>query len=366
MRATVQSAALAEALKHSAAPAKTTLDILQFARIRAADGRLVIDTTDTELSVTVNVPAEVDDEGEMLFHEATLRSIAAGGGSLLFKDDGHVSRGRSRYKVGVRSDIDGFPGQEHLQWETIEASCTELAAAVACVDYAADDKDVRSFCRVITIEPGRVWASDGKVAARRRVDYEGPRFHVPVRQVPRMLAALGQPEARLSVGRAPRVRHVVAVRVESEHLTLTLRTFEVPSVPEIERFVPDPADAAARITLDRRSMIDALRRFVPFSAWSGEKGINHVVALELQPEAVVMTDRNGESVEHLTEAGAAVEHSGQVRVGMHPKQLMAALSAIDTDQAVIHIAPEKKGAALLQPVDGASDRVAHVLMPFTL
>ncbi|WP_115513016.1 MULTISPECIES: hypothetical protein [Xanthomonas] len=366
MRATVNSHQLADALKHSAAPAKSTMELLQFARITAGHGELQIETTDTQVYTRMTIAADVQDDGQLLLHESTLRTIAAGGGKLDLRADGQVVRGRSRYRVGTHPDPSSLPDAERMKWEPIELPATMLAEAVSHVQHAPDDKDVRAYCRVVFVETGKVWATDGKLMARRAIAYTGPKFCLPVYQLGRITDALGQPEAVISVGRAAGVAHVLALRIESAAMCLIVRMVEAQVVLDIEKLVPDPAAAAARVRFDRKAMIEALRRFVPFSAWGGEKGINHCIALELLPDAVVMTDKAGENVEHLTDAGAAIEHSGTIRVGLHPRQLQQILSAIRTDQVVLHLAREVKGAALVQPLDVSPDEIAHVVMPFTL
>lgn len=366
MRVTVESTRLAEALKHSASPNKSTLDLLQFARLTAREGELFIETTDTEVFSAIAIAADVHEEGVALLNETTLRTIAAGGKALTIAMDGSVSRGRSRYRVGAHPSPGDLPGVEQLEWERLDLSPTTLAEAISHVAHAADDKDVRAFCRVIFLEDGRVWATDGKLAARKCLAYTGPRLAIPCYQVPRILDAMGQPEAYVRVGRAPGVAHVVSLQVRSPSRSLTVRTVETGKPIPIEQLVPDPAVAAARVKLDRKATIDALRRFAPFSAWKGEKGVNHVVALDVTESSVVISDRAGENVEHLTEDGAAIEQSGQIRTGINPKQLISVLGALRTEFAVLHLAKDLKGAALVQADDTPVEEVAHIIMPIVL
>jgi len=366
MHITVESTKLAEALKFSAAPAKSPLDILQFARLTASDGELHIETTDTEVYSTVSIPVDIEDEGKLMLHEATLRSISAGSGILQMRGDGSVRRGRSHYRVGVHPSPEDFPDLETVGWSPLEIPATALAEALAHVGYAPDDKDVRPYCRVVMVEAGRVWGTDGKVMARRTWNYDTPRFGIPAYQVPRLMDALSEPEAHVFIGRVPRVEHIVSLRVSSPGRRFTVRMSDPGTALNVEKLVPDPDAAGARVRFDRKALVDALRRFQPFSSWKSEKGMNFLFALELTSDTVFLSDRAGENVEHLMEAGAVIEHTGKIRVGLHPKQMISILGAIRSDQVVLHLAKDVKAAALIQAADVPVSEVAHVLMPFTL
>ncbi|HSX65141.1 MAG TPA: hypothetical protein VLF15_10445 [Pseudoxanthomonas sp.] len=364
MRATVEASALSAALKHSAAvTGKTTNPILQHALLSARDGKLSISTTDCEVFVRTAVAADVEVDGEALLHAGMLRPVADGGGSIRITSDGKATRGRSHYKIPALSDLSAFPTADQTKWELLDLTAEGLADAIRHVAYTGDDDDVRPMVKAIHVMPGAVWATDGNQLGRVSLRYDGPQLAIPVYQIKRVLEAL-QPGTKLYAGNI-RGGRAGQLRIDGDVTDINLRLLQMGQLPNVETFVPRAKDPAATIIFKRTELIAVLRRFTPFSSWTGAKHVtNHTVVLALKDGELTLTDRAEENREDLT--GLAVEMDGTFRVGLDPRRLVDALNAIRTSTFTMYLGCNSLGAALMVPAETDQDEIAHILMPMRI
>lgn len=372
MRATVQSRHLAAALKSGVAATNSPMHALVHTRITARRGADSVDveTSDSEIHVCATIPAAIETPGQILIHEALLRSVASAPGDILLRADGKVSRGRSHFTLPVLTDPSVFPAGDRVTWTVVDQlDPVALRAAMLQVVYSGEDKDIRPFCRAVHIEPGRVWATDGYQLSRVALDdYDGPHVAVPVAQVRRVCDALVE-GATIATGNCGGAG-TTHLRVSAEGLVVTLNLVDTKPV-DIEAAIPDVADDAPRATVDRAGLLACLRRFTPFGTWNDVKtGRHHQVIVTLDSDGLAVADRYEQSREWLgasdQDDGIVREARGKARVGLDPKRMIAALSAVDAADIVLAFGLGNPAKTVIYPVGVDSDRIAHVVCQFTL
>jgi len=362
MRANVQTNDLAEALKLSAAATKTTMPVLQHVLMTAHADSVSLETTDCEVHIRATIPADVEEQGAVLMHEQLLRPVATGDGAIRINADGRVSRGRSHYRIPVIADPTVFPDQEAVRFVPMDLDPLELADAIRQVAYSGDEGDVRAMMRAVHVQTGRVWATDGVQMGRVRVAYDGPSVAIPVYQVKRVLDAL-RPGAKLAAGHvaAGRAGHL---RIDAGNLVVSLRLIDTVGV-DVDKLVPKLRDNAPRAEVERAPLVAALRRFMPFGQWTGQKAVqNWTVVLELAGTELTLADRAEESREDLSDMVTA--SNGKFRICFDPKMLLAALNAIRTEKVTLYPGPDAKTPMVIQPDGTDTDDIAHLLAPMTI
>lgn len=364
MRATVHSSDLADALKISVAATKTTMPVLMHALITAGDGRLFMETTDCEVYVRASIPADIEEGGSVLMREALLRPVASVDGSIHLIDDGRVKRGRSNYRIPVMADVAQFPTQEHVKFEPVTVDATLLREAIRAVDYSGDEqRSTSTATKALNVVPGRVWCSDSVQIGRVALDYDGPALAIPIYQVRRVIDSLTD-GAKVSVGKLFNGQRASHLRIESDSVQVTMRLVDV-AAPDIERILKAfPLSDPHKVVLKRQPLIAALRRFMPFASWSGEKALaNFVLIMEGTPTDLTIADRGQENREYLDDM--VVSQGKPFRFGFDPKRMVDALNAIGTDTVELYPPQENKvgNAMFLVPTGSSCDDVSHLLAP---
>lgn len=364
MRATVDSSDLTSALKISVAATKTTMPVLMHALFTASEGRLFMETTDCEVYVRASIPAVIQEPGSVLMREALLRPVASVDGSIHLVDDGRVKRGRSNYRIPVINDVAQFPTQEHVKFEPIKVNAAALREAIRAVDYSGDEqKATTTATKALNVVPGRVWCTDGVQIGRVALDYDGPALAIPIYQVRRVIDSLSD-DAKVSVGRMFNNQRASHLRIESDTVQVTMRLVDVVA-PDIERILQNfTLSDSHRVVLKRQPLIAALRRFMPFAGWSGDKALaNFVLIIEGTAEDLTIADRGQENREYLDDL--VVEQGAPFRFGVDPKRMVDALNAIGTDTVEMYPPQENKvgNAMFLVPSGSTSDEVSHLLAP---
>jgi len=363
MRATVSASALAGALKSSAAARTTTMPVLTHALLQAEADALTIETTDTEIYVRVSIDAQVSTPGTALLHAGLLAAASAAEGELTLTSEGDVRRGRSRYSVPLLPPGD-FPTAEDAQFTAIAINPLQLREAIEQVQYAAKSDDVRPFCQVVNLQPGKVWATDGHRAARVALDYDGPTACIPVRQINHVLSALEE-GARVLVANNCMAREVSMglnqraglLRIERPGLSVTVRCFDS-VLPGIDQLFPaNPRDP---LVVERRLLVAALRRFMPFIS---EK-IGAVVRLSVHEGELGLSDRKRENMDTVPLADVT-PRGVSIDVGANAKYLLDVMGVLDTDLVALH-PPTAAGPLVLLPHNGDIDRAGHIAMPWNI
>ncbi len=361
MRATVTSQQLGSALKLSVASARTPMSILQHALITAHEGRLAVETTDTEVWVRTSFPADVEKTGSCMLLEALLRPIASVDGDIRISDEGKVSRGRSHFRVPVLPPGD-FPLPDKASYLPLDLDAGELRSAIKAVSYCGEDAAPTSFMKALHVSDNSVWCTDGKQIGRVRIAYNGPHISIPIAQIPRVLCALHD-DAKIHVGNV-KDGNAGVLAVSGPEVEVVLRLLAHPA-PNMEAIIQKAEVTDEHVVLKRSQLIAALRRFMPFAQWMGSNKLaNWLVVVECARGELILTDRNGDNRESLDDAVVSV--AGDFRFGMDPKRLLETVNAIETDTLTLHPPGDPKGnpwASVLLPAGASFDDIVHLVSP---
>lgn len=363
MRATLQSNALADALKSAATPRTTTLDVLQFVHLSAAeDGRLRVRSYDTEQDVVTLVPATIEDPTPTLLKGDALRAAVSVPGEITLQGDGTVKRGRSRYRIESR-DAHELPDLSSLyEPREIDVDGPRLAAALRTVAYAARPDDVREFCRGVHLVHGCAWATDGARLAGVPSGYAGPPMLLHQRHVDRVASMLDGASS-LTVGNM-REGRAGALRVVSgnESLSVVLLSSGAPDFAGACAFAYD----SARLRVDARALRDRLRAFDPFCTVT-QKAKLALCALDAGDD--VRIEGRDDNVDDIT--AMVIEREGRARVGIALRQVCDALGAVGTEHADVYLSESspnnpKATAIVVRPVGDDAPAALHVSMHVVL
>lgn len=370
MRATVNAADLAAALKQSVSVTATTMPVLQHALIATAPDGLVMETSDSEVTVRTQIPAQVDQEGSQLLRTDLLHPVAAVDGEILIRKDGHLNRGRSRFIIPAMLPAE-WPGLEAVEWHPMPVDVAELAAAIDTVAYAVNEDDMRAYLRGLNIVPYWAWCADSASMALCRLDYDGPAINVSKRQIKRLRDMLVD-GASLYVGN---LRGATAgmLRVDAADSQLFVHLAEsagmnVASAASSFRYVETP------VALNRTGLLAALRRFLPFAYVAGGTGraAITVVTLEAADGDLTLADKAGQNVEsigHLLDEASPAEDLGTWRAAIDARRLILTLGAIHTPAVDLHRpadATNSNNCWLVLPRGQDSDEIAHYISRFVL
>lgn len=367
MRAFIQADHLAAALKQSVAPATTPQEVLKHASLTTQRDHVVLETTDGIVYLRTLIPAKVDEDGAVLLPAALLAPVAAAAGEIVLRDTGELQRGRSRFRLPVRSH-DEWPEQESETWTALDIDAEILRSAIESVSHAsAEDDDLRAYLRGLHVVPGMVWASDATSLAFTRLDYAGPALVIPGMPLRRMVGLLGEGAtvevARVAGGQAGKLR------VTSGPQSITLRLLDAKPL-DMTRSIAGFAHGDASAVLRRADLLAAVRRFMPFaSLHNGAKKALPTIILELADGELTLADAREESRESLGDS--LVESTGKWRAALDPQRLIRALGAIGGELVDLRAPPkrtkaENTDAWRLHPHGADPADHAHYIAPFTL
>lgn len=362
---TVLSDHLAAALKHSVASARSPMNVLQHARLRVDNGQLLVESTDCEVWVQARIPSECTEPFDVLLHDELLRSAAtAGGGALTIRQDGRITSARGRYAVPALAAAD-FPAAADDNWQAIEVDTAALRAAIRGVSYTGEDQGISAVFRSVHVNAGLVWCTDGKQMAAIALDYDGPRIAIPVGQVRRVLDALEQQDATVSVGNV-QGDDAGLLRIDGPELQVSLRLGTAGAM-DMARFVRGCDLGGSRVVIRRDELLQAMRRFMPFINYamgqskSKTKGLP-TVRLSMADEGLELSDKTGEFNERLAGADLGEAGSGW-RIAFDAKRVIAVLSLLADESIELWPlavnGPTKLLAILPQGKD--LEEVAHLL-----
>jgi hypothetical protein len=366
---TIQADALANALRHGVAAARSPHPMLQHVRLRTVLGGMVaVETTDTEVWVQSRIPAQADSDFDLLLRDELLRPVAAAGGELVIHPDGKIRGTHGRYTVPAMPS-DDFPDADGGDaWVQAAVDAAELREALRAVSYTAEDDTPAASFRAAFVVPGTVWATDGLQMAVVAAAYDGPRFAIPTHQVSRVLLALQQDDATVSLANV-RGNAAGLLRVAGPDLEVSLRL--LPPVPhDMAAFVRTVQRGEQTLEIARGPLLAALRRFVPFIAYktgrvNGKPAIP-VARLAMVDGVLSLSDRTGEFTEQLVDTVREAT-GGDWSIAFDLKRLQAALAAMDAESITFHPSARNDTRPLvaITPHGSSLDQVAHLLALIT-
>lgn len=353
MRVTASADHLAAALKHSVAARTSTMPVLTHVRLQADDKGLQLQTSDTEIYVSHCIPAEVQQPGAICMSEAKLKAVCAAAGDVNLDSDGRAIRGRSRFTIETLP-ADTFPAPEESKFTPLDLDPAELLAAINATSYAADDGDVRLLCRVVHVEPGRAWGTNGHMLARIAINYNGAPIRIPEAQTRRLAGVLALEGVKLLASSVSGDR-VDMLQVVADGVSIVLRCLDG-SGTSIDQLFP-VLDKRPRVVVDRNELSNALRRLRPFLPTPKSP----LAALQFGEDGISVSLPDGSTAEFVA---ADMPHKALPTVGVNPDYLLMILSASDGEKVELYPpAGVNDGPIVVLPENGDIEVLAHVVMP---
>jgi len=122
-----------------------------------------------------------------------------------------------------------------------------------------------------------------------------------------------------------------------------------------------PQDNPNKITVDRKSMISALRRILPFSSESSQ-----LIRLHVEPGKMELTAEDLDSATSAKEV-LACDYQGQtMNIGFKGSSLQEILNNLDGDDVVIALADPSRAGIILPAVQPDNEDVLMLIMPMLL
>ena len=363
MHANVNAELLADAIKQAVSPLKSDKNLLTFAHLSTHDSELKIETTDSKVYSQISLPVDVRESGACLMRTAALKAAIGSCGLVQIKGNGSIVRGNSRYKIETLADFDAFPHIEVKKWKPLNHAPLDFLNALMHVYSASDDEDFREVCRAINANGGFLWATDAKRLSRAATGFEGPEFSLPSTFV-YLLKSRIQYMTQLSLGYYSDHAPPSFFRATGPSNTLVTHLFRSSfSSMDIDKLIPSPDEASARLRVDCKAMCNVLMRSRVLA--TDLKGIC-ILVLRLQAGKITLGNREKAYAECLLENGAVVDHQGEATVAFSCQYMLQIFRAITVNHADVYLFSDARKPLLILPADKTPEQVAHVLMPCAL
>lgn len=356
IRATLKSADLSAAMKHSVAQRSGPLPILQHAHVEAREGAVSITTTDMETYCRVTFPAQVEDEGAVAIAADKLSAAALVGGDIriVHSPDGVRANGKGRNRVSLpHLPAVEFPVPDDESWTPVAVDGAALATALEFVVYAAPSRDIRHYLNGVCVRAGWAVGADGNILARAPIAYDGPTLIIPTKRVATLARALAMPGAKVHVACArDGAARIVRVRYADDGRTVELSTLLIAgNYPDIAPLIEKMADGLTwSAQLDRAALRAAVTIVSPFAPGKAFP----IAVITGDDEGLRLTAR--EETEVTVTPEAQTPHvRGEMRLDMFARMLDVG----DTPRVTLGYGPLERGDVfLLRSDDGTAHAIA--------
>lgn len=313
IRASIDAAALASALREGCAQIKGTMPILAHALIEADDGGVRITTTDLQVLTATRIGATVVERGALCARVDLLSAALTGGGQVeLVEEDFHlvVKRSpRSRMRVPTLPAAD-WPQPDGMAWCSAGIEAESFARAVNAVAYAANRTNARAFCRSVMVTRDYVAATDGHRLAI--VDGEfgnNPNLLIPIEAVSHLQRALADGGQAELGGARPGQVSTLAVSTDSQRTQITL--IADGNLPSNLRGIIPSGQPVGEVVVDVGALRTCIKRVRAFCTPVNENrdGVR-VVLLDgtLHLESLDAENRDALSAEQATDCIGGMRH----------------------------------------------------------
>lgn len=275
MKFTIEQSAFKRALDRTirVVPSNTTLDILRSGLIRVSDGRLSIETSDTEIWIVASEACETVGAGAFCIDANRLRAFVAAlpdGAQVECQHNADkqtvtLHSGRARVTLSTAM-ADEFPQRsDHEMLHRFTLPAADFARALGFAEPAAE-RDGRYYMMGVCMDLGpltpggsraglRFTATDGHRLFRIVLDVPTGAGGIPAVIIPSKAAQIvphlfDEGEVEVAVG--PRL-----VTVATGGLTLATKLIDG-SFPDADRVIPTEQDNTLEI--DREALLAAMRR----------------------------------------------------------------------------------------------------------
>jgi DNA polymerase III subunit beta len=348
-------------------PSKTTLPVLSNILFETAGDGIRMSGTDLDVSVRLQVPAEVKEGGALTAPGKKLQEIARELPDEMVEiatrgDQIELRCGRSRFK------LNGLPSDDFPQLPQVDfgggwsAQGKDLLSLVRHTSFAVSTEESRPVLNGVLWEVRdgemRMVATNGHRLARMRIP-AGPSMETTTQFIV-------PPAALQQVQRLFKEEDQVTVAREQNHLGFKAGNAEVytrlieGTYPNYEQVIPKDNDKSA--VIQRKQLESAVRRVAAVASDQ-----THRIRLEFAPGRVlfnVLTPDLGEAHDEIE-----ISYEGDpITIGFNANYLLEVLRYVGTDEVKMSFkAPER--AAVVEPMatgDGEAMDYLCLVMPLRL
>lgn len=368
MKFKVEKSIIAKSLAHvqSVVERRTTIPVLANVKLEAADDRLRLTATDTEISITetiaatISEPANITLPAQMLYE--IIRKMPDGAEvefSSTANDQVEVKSGRSKFKL-QSLPVDQFPVMEQGKLpHNFVLSSRELSTLIDKVRFAISTEETRYYLNGIYLhtaedESGKLLrsaATDGHRLARATLPLptgaeELPGIIVPKKTVGELKKLLGEFNGDVAISASEN-----KIRFELGDAIIVSKLIDG-KFPDYERVIPHANDRILEI--NSSAFAQAIDRV---STVSFEKA--RAIKLLVRENGIVVEadSADGNTAHEELEASYASE---PVETGYNFRYLLDMLGQIESETVQIMLSDAASPALVRDPADVS---VLYVIMP---
>jgi DNA polymerase III subunit beta len=363
MKLTVNRDALLEALTQvqSVVSTKSTIPVLANVLLRADAGKLLLITTDLEVSVRTEVPAEILTPGETTLPAkrlfAVIRELPPHAVEIEIDKNNTASLrcGTAFFKIMGLSSED-FPDVPEPESDNVfSLDQATLKHMLKCVQYAASVDETRYVLNGIYFsfqeQKLTVVATDGRRLALSEREIEFPAGQeldmvVPSKTINELLRNLdSEGQVTITAAGSQVVFDIAELRIISKLIDGTF--------PNYRQVIP--AACEERITFERESLLTAVRRVALVT--NEQSNSIKLSFQENKVEIISSTPDVGEAREEVP-----VKYAGkEMNIAYNPEFLMAPLRILHTDEVYLELIDE-----LSPGVMKSGTEFLYVIMPMRM
>ncbi|HKJ89086.1 MAG TPA: DNA polymerase III subunit beta [Gammaproteobacteria bacterium] len=347
----------------SVVESRQTLPILGHLHLQAEEGQVELTGTDLEVELQAACAAEVEEPGTATVPARKLldivRSLPEGTELTAIQEDGGVTiqAGRGRYRLAGLNPED-FPRLELESYQQeVALAQGALKVLLEGTSFAMARDDVRYYLNGILLEWSgsnlRAVATDGHRLALMDREVEAAaeemRVILPRKGVQELERLLGDTDDVVSLGFT--ANHV---RFQLPGVRFTSKLIEG-RFPDYRRVIPE-ADGS-QVLGSRAEVQQALRRI---AILSNRK--THGIRFSCREGILELSAENPDQEQGAEEVPVTYEGEA-VEIGFNVEYLQQAMSALPTDEVVIHVWDPQSSCLIMTPADPS---IKYVIMPMRL
>jgi len=342
----------------SVVSSKATLPILSNVLIKAHSKGLSLRTTDLDVSISVEIPAEVEVQGSTTLPARKLATIIRElpGADVLVevseKNEATIKSGPSNFVILGLTEAEFPPIGEKLDGKQFKISQAVLKDALKKTSYAISTDETRYVLNGIfaSFKDSKVTlvATDGRRLAmiENEIDFEdGAEVDViipakAVSELSRLLGTNGEIKLTISEGN---------ISFELQDCVLTSKLIDG-NYPNYRQVIPQ--DKSERISLSRDALLETVRRV---SILSSDK--SNSIKLLFSDNKIEVSS-NSPDVGSAKETIDVVYSGKEFAIAFNPDYMMSPLKNLDVDTVYLDLIDEMSPGVIR--IDGA---FLYVLMP---
>lgn len=292
----------AQALREAAGRAVTSRQLAntEHMLLHAADGQLIVTSTDLVVALTERLAATVQTEGAATCSPSLLRAALNGlDGVVEVSISGFtltVRQGRRRY-VLESFDPSVFPGaQEAANVREIAIDAKKFGQAMARVVYCAPTDDSRIYLNGVSVNGERVAGTDGHRVAIAPIKSEMPAIIIPTGSARQALGMWNEAMRCRVIEAAAGNPSEIEFYDDARSLRARLLDGRYPDLaPALNQ-----AKTIARVTFDPREAVDALTRMLPFCERRNDKVSWHEITVTVTGDSLALAAADHETRDYVT------------------------------------------------------------------